>query len=273
MAAFVRHSDMCRSRDDEEQLTADLIELARQYGRYGDRKIAGPAAGCWLGGETTSVSERIWRREGLKVPAKQPKRGRLCLNEGSCVRLRPERANHVWSYDSSKTARMTGRKIRMPTFSTSSPMSASPSGSLVGSTRQMSFDVLSGPLHPSRCARPRSVRHGPEFIAKAVQDWITAVGAKTRTSHPVVVGRTAMSRASTLAFATNFSMARSSTACARRRSSSKAGGVTTTRSGRMDRSATGRQHLKCSCQPLPLGRLRLPDLLRRPSYRWCRDQP
>ena len=43
--------------------------------------------------------ERLWRREGLKVPAKQPKKGRLWLNDGSCVRLRPEYRNHVWSYD------------------------------------------------------------------------------------------------------------------------------------------------------------------------------
>jgi hypothetical protein len=39
--------------------------------------------------------ERIWRREGLKVPRKQPKRGRLWLNDGSCVRLRPSWPNHV----------------------------------------------------------------------------------------------------------------------------------------------------------------------------------
>jgi putative transposase len=43
--------------------------------------------------------ERIWREEGLKVPQKQPKRGRLWLNDGSCVRLRPERKDHVWAYD------------------------------------------------------------------------------------------------------------------------------------------------------------------------------
>lgn len=39
------------------------------------------------------------RREGLKVPQKQPKKGRLWLNDGSCVRLRPEYRNHIWSYD------------------------------------------------------------------------------------------------------------------------------------------------------------------------------
>jgi transposase InsO family protein len=43
--------------------------------------------------------ERIWRREGLKVPARQPQRPRLWLNDGSCIRLRAERPNHVWSYD------------------------------------------------------------------------------------------------------------------------------------------------------------------------------
>ena len=43
--------------------------------------------------------ERIWHQEGLKVPQKQPKRRRLWLNDGSCIRLRPEYRNHVWSYD------------------------------------------------------------------------------------------------------------------------------------------------------------------------------
>ena len=75
-----------------------MIELARQYGRYGYRRI--PAL---LRDAGWSVSdgrvERLWRREGLRVPEKQPKRGRVWLNDGSCVRLRPEHPNHVWSYD------------------------------------------------------------------------------------------------------------------------------------------------------------------------------
>ena len=79
-------------------MTADIIELARQYGRYGYRRIT---ALLRRAGWTVNKKrvERIWRREGLKVPAKQPKRGRLWLNDGSCIRLRPERPNHVWSYD------------------------------------------------------------------------------------------------------------------------------------------------------------------------------
>src|SRR5437764_1688000 len=78
-----------RGREDEERLTADIIELARQYGRYGYRKVAGllRQAG-WIINDKRI--ERIWRREGLKVPNKQPKRGRLWLADGSCIRLRPQ---------------------------------------------------------------------------------------------------------------------------------------------------------------------------------------
>src|SRR4051812_21145084 len=72
-----------RVHDDEEALTADLIELARQYGRYGCRKIAALLRDAgWRGNDKRG--ERIWRREGLKVPQKQPKRGRLWLADGSC---------------------------------------------------------------------------------------------------------------------------------------------------------------------------------------------
>ena len=60
--------------------------------------------------------QRIWRREGLKVPQKQRPRRRLWLNDGSCVRLRPERANHVWSYDFVSGRTHNGRTIRMLTL-------------------------------------------------------------------------------------------------------------------------------------------------------------
>ncbi len=83
--------------DDEVALTADIIELARQYGRYGYRRITKMLrTSGWL--VNKKRVERLWRREGLKVPSKQPKRGRLWLNDGSCIRLRAERPNHVWSY-------------------------------------------------------------------------------------------------------------------------------------------------------------------------------
>ena len=89
---------MPRGRDDEEVLTADIIALARAYGRYGYRKITAllRAAG-WV--VNVKRVERIGRREGLKVPTKQPRKGRLWLADGSCVRRGPEHPNHVWSYD------------------------------------------------------------------------------------------------------------------------------------------------------------------------------
>ena len=83
---------------DEELLTRDIIKLAREYGRYGYRRIAVLLKNTGWQVNAKRV-ERIWRREGLKVPMKQPKRGRLWFNDGSCVRLRALRPNHVWSYD------------------------------------------------------------------------------------------------------------------------------------------------------------------------------
>lgn len=83
---------------DEERLTEDIIELTREYGRYGYRMIAGMLNNSGWHVNHKRV-ERIWRREGLKVPHKQKKKGRLWMNDGSCVRLRAERPNHVWSYD------------------------------------------------------------------------------------------------------------------------------------------------------------------------------
>ena len=100
-----------RGRADEAALTADVIALAQTYGRYGYRRIT-----ALLGQAGWSVNakrvQRIWRREGLKVPQKQPKRGRLWLNDGSCVRLRPERPNHVWSYDFVQDRTYDGRIFR-----------------------------------------------------------------------------------------------------------------------------------------------------------------
>lgn len=100
-------------RDDEEKLTADIVELARPYGRYGYRKIAEllRSTAGWVVNDKRV--ERIWRREGLKVPARQPKRGRLWLADGSCIRPRAERPNHVWSYAFVEDRTHDGRKYRM----------------------------------------------------------------------------------------------------------------------------------------------------------------
>ena len=100
-----------QGRADEELLTDDIIELADKYGRYGYRMVTGLLNNAGWHVNHKRV-ERIWRREGLKVPQKQRKKGRLWLNDGSCVRLKPERANHVWSYDFVQDRTADGRAYR-----------------------------------------------------------------------------------------------------------------------------------------------------------------
>ena len=85
-----------------------MIERARQYGCYGYRRIVATLidAGRQLNDKRV---ERLWRREGLKVPMKQPMRSRLWLNDGSCIRLRPQHVDHVWSYDFVHNGKEKGR--------------------------------------------------------------------------------------------------------------------------------------------------------------------
>ena len=102
----------CVRLPDEEEITQEIIALARDYGRYGYRRIT---AMLRLRGYRINHKRvyRIWRELGLKVPAKQPKRRRLWLNDGSCIRLRAEHKNHVWSYDFVETRTSKGRRIKI----------------------------------------------------------------------------------------------------------------------------------------------------------------
>ena len=101
-------------RDDEGRLREEIAHLAIKYVRYGYRRIT-----ALLKQEGFRVNhkwvERICREESLKVPKKQPKRGRLWLNDGSCIRLRPTHRNHVWSYDFVSDRTHDGRAIKMLT--------------------------------------------------------------------------------------------------------------------------------------------------------------
>ena len=100
-----------RVADDEERLVRRTIELACEYGRYGYRRIT-----ALLHREGWNVNhkrvQRIWRQECLKVPGRQPRRGRLWLNDGSCIRLRPEHKDHVWAYDFVQARTSDGRPFR-----------------------------------------------------------------------------------------------------------------------------------------------------------------
>ena len=160
-------------------MTEDIITLARSYGRYGYRKIAEllrTQAG-WVVNDKRV--ERIWRCEGLKVPAKQPKRRRLWLADGSCMRLRAEHANPVWSYDFVEDRTHDGSKYRM--LNTVDEFTRECLAIRVA-RRLKSVDVIEllAELFILRGV-PRYIRSdkGPEFIAEAVQEWIVALGAKT----------------------------------------------------------------------------------------------
>ncbi len=172
-----------RGRADEDRLVADMIELARQYGCYGYRRIAALLRDAGWQVNDKRV-ERLWRREGLKVPGKQPKRGRLWLNDGSCIRLRAERADHVWSYDFLHHRTDDGRAFRMlnvlDEFTRESLA--------IRVHRKLSSTDVVDVLTDLFILRgiPAYIRsdNGPEFVAEAVRRWIAAVGSRTAFIEP-----------------------------------------------------------------------------------------
>ncbi|MPS71357.1 MAG: IS3 family transposase [Novosphingobium sp.] len=167
-----------RGADDEAALTEDIIALARQYGRYGYRRVTALLRDAGWHVNRKRV-ERIWRREGLKVPQKQPKRGRLWLNDGSCIRLRPEYPGHVWSYDFVEGRTHDGRKFRILSIIDEASRECL---ALPIARRLRSEDVLAAlaELFVTR-GPPAHIRsdNGPEFIANAVQQWLAKIGVKT----------------------------------------------------------------------------------------------
>ena len=172
-----------RGRADEERLREDIIELARQYGRYGYRIVTGllNQAGWHVNHKRV---ERIWKREGLKVPPKQRKKARLWLNDGSCVRLRPERPNHVWSYDFVQDRTDDGRAYRILNIIDEFTREAL----MIRVARKLNSTDVVDALTDLFILRgpPAFIRsdNGPEFIAQNVRDWIAAVGAKAAYIEP-----------------------------------------------------------------------------------------
>ena len=165
-------------RDDEAPLTAAIVRLAGQYGRYGYRRVT-----ALLRAEGWHVNHkrvaRIWRREGLKVPMKQPKRGRLWLNDGSCIRLRPCWRNHVWAYDFVHARTHDGRAFRMLTVIDEYTRECL---AIEVDRHIRSGDVLQVLTNLfTRYGPPDYIRsdNGSEFTAQAVRDWLPRVGVKT----------------------------------------------------------------------------------------------
>ncbi len=164
-------------REDEDRLTQAIVALASQYGRYGYRRITAllQRAGWQVGKDRV---ERICRREGLKVPQKQKPQGRLWLNDGSCLRLRPERRNHVWTYDfvSAKTHDgCTARMLNLIDEHTRECL-------MIRCERSWSSAKVIGALADVMVIKgiPEYLRsdNGPEFVAKDLRKWLAATGAK-----------------------------------------------------------------------------------------------
>ena len=165
---------------DEKQLTKDIVVLATKYGRYGYRRITALLNNNEHGWRVNHKRvERIWRKEGLKVPKKQPKRGRLWLNDGSCIRLRPEHKDHVWSYDFMVERTTDGRAFRV--LNIIDEFTRENLNSKVN--RKISSQYVIDELFNLFIFRgiPEHIRsdNGPEFTAKAVRRWLNRLGVKT----------------------------------------------------------------------------------------------
>jgi putative transposase len=163
---------------EENRFTKRIVYLATKYGRYGYRRVT-----ALLNSEGWRVNhkrvERIWRQEGLKVPQKQPKRGRLWLNDGSCIRLRPEHKDHVWSYDFVKARTADGRAFRILTIIDEFTRECL---AMLVNRSIKSQDVIDQ-LFQLFVLRgiPEHIRsdNGPEFTAREIRKWLDRIAVKT----------------------------------------------------------------------------------------------
>jgi putative transposase len=165
-------------RRDEAALRTDVVRLASRFGRYGYRQITN-----MLRIEGWHVNhkrvERIWRQEGLKVPRRQPKKSRLWLNDGSCIRLRPLHRNHVWSYDFVSTRTHDGRALKMLTVLDEHTRECV---AIKVARKIRAHDVLEVLAELfAHHGPPEHLRsdNGPEFTARLVRRWLARVGVQT----------------------------------------------------------------------------------------------
>jgi transposase InsO family protein len=160
-----------RPLDDEEQLRKRIVYLASRFGRYGYRRVTALLREeGWLVNHKRVA--RIWRQEGLKVPEKQPKRGRLWLNDGSTLRLRPQFANHVWSYDFMQDRTHNGIMFRILNVIDEHSRECL----LAVAARSFTHRDVMKHLTDLFCEKgvPVHLRsdNGPEFIARGLRRWL-----------------------------------------------------------------------------------------------------
>lgn len=167
----------------QETLQARVIELATEYGRYGYRQVTNLLnMEGWDVGKDRVYS--IWRKEGLQVPQKQPKRSRLWLADGSCIRHRPEYPNHVWSYDFISEQTHTGQKIRILNIIDEYTKECIASH-VAGRIRSQDVILVLADLFLQRGV-PGFIRsdNGPEFVAKKLIKWMRGLKVQPLFIHP-----------------------------------------------------------------------------------------
>lgn len=155
----------------KEKVRERVTELATKYGRYGYRTVTDllKLEGWKVGKDRVYT---IWREEGLKVPQKQPKRSRLWLNDGSCIRLRPKHPNHVWSYDFVHERTHDGKPFRI--FNVMDEYTRECLASVVSRTFKSQDVILTLADLFLKKGCPKHIRsdNGPEFIAKKLISWL-----------------------------------------------------------------------------------------------------
>jgi len=169
--------------EDEPRLVKRIIELASQYGRYGYPKITDLLhLEGWI--VNKKRVERLWRREGLKVPYKQPKRRRLWFNDGSCIRLRAEHKDHIWSYDFVMTRTHDGRPIHILAVLDEFTRECLAIDAQRRMKHQTVLDTLSELF--VHHGTPKYIRsdNGAEFTAKALRKWLKKVDVNTAYIEP-----------------------------------------------------------------------------------------
>ena len=167
----------------KEELRERVIYFAKLYGRYGYRKVAGLLRqDGWDVGR--DIGYRIWREEGLQVPQKQPKRGRLWFNDGSCIRHRPEYRNHVWSYDFVSDRTHDGRPLKILNIVdefTRECLVSYPARRI--RSREIIF-ILADLFLEKGCPKYIRSDNGPEFISKKLLAWFKTLDIAPLFIHP-----------------------------------------------------------------------------------------
>ena len=160
---------------DEDEITAAIVAQAQAYGRYGYRMITAMlrAQGYLINHKRVY---RIWRSLGLKVPQKQPKRRRLWLHDGSCIRLQAEHRNHVWSYDFVECKTSKGRRIKILNIIDEYTRECLCSHAAFRIRSKDVKEILQEVM--MRHGTPEYLRsdNGSEFVADELRKWLSEMG-------------------------------------------------------------------------------------------------